>query len=207
MVSKQRSVCRWQVWLGVRVEQHGHGVSWSVFGMFAGERLRGRRRRLRRQELPLNGGNGNPMSGYEANERCAADDATRPTAHRVDRTTVDRTSISALQPHADDLRSRSRTAAVHCLHASISMLTQSMFHCLLCLNHVCVLACASTACIDVASNQTACQRKKTSPDENLCSSPVKPTTTPPHSPCSSTSMPLVDHKCFFCQALRSRRSW
>ena len=29
-----------------------------------------------------------------------------------------------------------------------------------------------------ASNQTACQRKKPSPDENRCSSPVKPTTTP-----------------------------
>ena len=27
----------------------------------------------RRQELPLNGGNGNPTSGYEARERCAAD--------------------------------------------------------------------------------------------------------------------------------------
>ena len=36
---------------------------------------------LRRQELPLNGGNGNPTSGYEANETCAADhhdQATRP---------------------------------------------------------------------------------------------------------------------------------
>ena len=61
----------------------------------------------RRQELPLNGGNGNPTSGYEANERCAADhhdQPTRPAAHRVDHT------ISAAP---DDLRSRSRTAAVH----------------------------------------------------------------------------------------------
>ena len=71
----------------------------------------------RRQELPLNGGNGNPMSGYEANERCAADHhdrATRPTAHRVDHM-----SISAAP---DDLRSRGRTAAVHslnvCMHRS-----------------------------------------------------------------------------------------
>ena len=41
----------------------------------------------------------------------------------------------------------------------------------------CKVACASTASM-FASNQTACQRKKTSDDENLCSSPVKPTTTP-----------------------------
>ena len=34
----------------------------------------------RRQELPLSGGNGDPTSGYEANERCAADHATRPAA-------------------------------------------------------------------------------------------------------------------------------
>ena len=160
----------------------------------------------RRQELPLNGGNGDPMSGYEANERCAADHhdhATRPTAHRADHTW-----ISALQSAApdSDLRSRSRTAAVQSMFACIDQhVDQSMFHCLLCLNR-CVLACASTASM-FASNQSACQRKKTSPDENLCSSPVKPTTTPPHSPCSSTSKLLVDHKCFFCQALRSRRSW
>ena len=109
----------------------------------------------RRQELPLNGGNGHPMSGYEANERCAADHhdrATRPAAHRVDHT---RTSISAAP---DDLRSRSRTAApVHsvnvCMHVD-----QSMFHCLPCLNQ-CALACASTASM-FASKQTACQRKK-----------------------------------------------
>ena len=29
----------------------------------------------------------------------------------------------------------------------------------------------------------------------------------PHSPCSSTSKLLEDHKCLFCQALRSQRSW
>ena len=40
----------------------------------------------RRQELPLSGGNGNLTSGYEANERCAADHATRPAAHRIDHT-------------------------------------------------------------------------------------------------------------------------
>ena len=98
---------------------------------------------------------------------------TRPTAHRVDHT-----SISAAP---DDLRSRSRTAAVHALTQSMfacidQHVVQSMFHCLLCLNQ-CALACASTASM-FASNQTACQRKKTSPVENLCRSPVKPTTTP-----------------------------
>ena len=46
MMSKRRAVCRREVCLGVRVEQHGHGVCWPLFGMFAGERLRGRRRRL-----------------------------------------------------------------------------------------------------------------------------------------------------------------
>ena len=162
----------------------------------------------RRQELPLNGGNGNPMSGYEANDRCARPifmimhDACDATGRASSRSHVDLCTAQSAAP--DDLRSRSRTAAVHssqCLHASISMLIS---RCLLCLK--CVLACASTASM-FASNQTACQRKKTSPDENLCSSPVKPTTTPPHSPCSSISKLLVDHKCFFCQALRSRRSW
>ena len=49
-----------------------------------------------------------------------------------------------------------------------------VFHCL---NQCALSACASTASM-FASNQTACQRKKTSPDENLCSSPVKPSTTP-----------------------------
>ena len=42
----------------------------AIFDELSGSRLR------RRQELPLSGGNGNPMSGYEANERCAADHAT-----------------------------------------------------------------------------------------------------------------------------------
>ena len=124
---------------------------------------------------------------------------------RRDRPRVEQiTSISAAP---DDLRSRSRTAAVHSLlFACIDQhVDQSMFHCLLCLNQ-CALACASTASM-FASNQTACQRKKTSPVENLCSSPVKPTATPPHSPCSSTSKLLEDHKCFFSQALHSRRSW
>ena len=85
----------------------------------------------RRQELPLSGGNGNPTSGYEANERCAADHATRPAAHRVDHT-----SISATTP--DDLRSRSgrsRTAAVHsvnvCMHRDWHV-DQSMLFALWC---------------------------------------------------------------------------
>ena len=72
-------------------------------------------------------------------------------------------------------------AQLQCTHSMFACIDQhvdqSMFHCLLCLNQ-CVLACASTASM-FASNQTACQRKKTSPGENLCSSPVKPTTRPP----------------------------
>ena len=100
----------------------------------------------------------------------------------------------------DDLRSRGH-AQLQCTQSMFACIDQhvdqSMFHCLLCLNQ-CALACASTASM-FASNQTACQRKKTSPDENLCSSPVKPTTTPPHSPCSSTSKLLEDHKCFFAR--------
>ena len=127
----------------------------------------------------MSGGNGNPTSGYEANERCAADHATRPAAHRVDHT-----SISAAP---DDLRSRSGHAQLQCT------LTQSMFACIAIsmLTSQCCLLCGVSlfesvcACMSVdsaasmfASNQTACQRKKTSPDENLCSSPVKPTTTP-----------------------------
>ena len=74
---------------------------------------------IRRQELPLSGGNGNPTSGYEANERCAADHATRPVAHRVDHT-----SISAAP---DDLRSRSGHAQLQCTQSIISF---SMFACI-----------------------------------------------------------------------------
>ena len=156
-------------------------------GMQDTSQERGRKTITKQSFRSLNGGNGNPTSGYEANERCAADHhdhATRPAAHRVDHTSISTQSMFAcIDQHVD----------------------QSMFHCLLCLNQ-CALACASTASM-FASNQTACQRKKTSPVENLCSSPVKPTTTPPHSPCPSTSKLLEDHKCFFSQALRSRRSW
>ena len=82
----------------------------------------------RRQELPLSGGNGNLTSGYEANERCAADHATRPAAHRVDHT-----SISAAP---DDLRSRSGHAQLQCTQSMFACIDQhvdqSMFHCLLC---------------------------------------------------------------------------
>ena len=65
------------------------------------------------------------------------------------------------------------------LHASISMLISRCFIvCFVVFESVqCAPACASTASM-FASNQTTCQRKKTSPDENRCSSPVKPTTTP-----------------------------
>ena len=59
------------------------------------------------------------------------------------------------------------------LTRSVDVVCLVVFHWL----NQCALACASTASM-FALNQTACQRKKTSPDENLCSSPVKPTTTP-----------------------------
>ena len=91
------------------------------------------------------------------------------------------TSISATP---DDLRSRSGHAQLQCTQSMFACIAISMlisrcclvvFHCL----NQCALACASTASM-FASNQTACHAssKKSSPDENLCSSPVKPTTTP-----------------------------
>ena len=120
-------------------------VGWLLCNFYRCPKLRKfvEKIQTRRQELPLSGGNSNPTSGYEANERCAADHATRPTAHRVDHT-----SISAAP---DDLRSRSGHAQMQWQSLWQSMFAcidhqhvdQSMFHCLLCLNQ-CVLACAST---------------------------------------------------------------
>ena len=114
----------------------------------------------RRQELPLSGGNGNPTSGYEAKERCAADHATRPTAHR---SRADHTSISAAP---DDLRSRSGHAHVHscsalsqCLHASISVLTSRCFIvCFVVFESVC--ACMCVDCIDVCFEPDRLPAKK-----------------------------------------------
>ena len=71
----------------------------------------------RRQELPLSGGNGNPTSGYEANERCAADHAMRPAAHRVDHMSISATPdmINGRGPVT-----HSCSALSQCLHASRS---------------------------------------------------------------------------------------
>ena len=118
----------------------------------------------RRQELPLNGSNGNPTSGYEANERGAADhhdNATRPAAHRADLRRSLQLQMICGRGHAQLQCTQSMFA---CIDQHVD---QSMFHCLLCLNQ-CALACASTASM-FASNQTACQRKKTSPDcDRVC---------------------------------------
>ena len=64
------------------------------------------------------------------------------------------------------------------LHASISMLTSRCFIvCFVVFESVC--ACMCVDCIDVCfESDRLPAKKKTSPDENLCSSPVKPTTTP-----------------------------
>ena len=66
-----------------------------------------------------------------------------------------------------------------CLHASIiSMLTSRYVSLFALFESACACMCVDVTASMFASNQTACQRKKTSDDENLCSSPVKPTTTP-----------------------------
>ena len=71
------------------------------------------------------------------------------------------------------------SALSQCLHASISMLISRCFIvCFVVFESVCACMCVAWPASIFASNQTACQRKKTSPNENLCSSPVKPTTTP-----------------------------
>ena len=134
------------------------------------------KRPFRRQELPLSGGNGNPTSGCEAKERCAADHATRPAAHR---SRVDHTSISAAP---DDLRSRSGHAQLQfaCIDQHVD---QSMFHsislfALWCLNQYSVRLHVRRLHRCLLRIRPLASEKKTSPDENLCSSPVKPTTTP-----------------------------
>ena len=94
------------------------------------------------------------MSGYEANERCAADHdhATRPAAHRVDHT-----SISAAP---DDLRSRSRPAAVHslnvCMHRSACRSVDVSLFALF--ESVCTCMCVD--CIDVCFESDRLPAKK-----------------------------------------------
>ena len=154
----------------------------------------------RRQELPLSGGNGNPTSGYEANERCAADHGTRPAAHRVDHT-----SISELQRqmicNCGAVTITHSCSALHSVNVACidQHVDQSMFHCLLCgvwISTVC--ACMCVDCIDVCFESDRLPAKKDFTRWKPVQLASETYDNTPHSPCSSTSKLLEDHKCFFC---------
>ena len=132
--------------------------------------------------------------------------ATRPAAHRVDHTL----SISAAP---DDLRSRSGHAQLprECTQSMFACIDQhvdqSMFHfvCFVVFESVC--ACMCVDCIDVCFESERLPAKKDFTRRKPVQLASETYDNTPHSPCSSISKLLEDHKRFFCQALRSRRSW
>ena len=150
--------------------------------------------------LPLSGGNGNPTSGYEANERSAADHATRPDH------TCTRRSLHALLRMICGRGPVTHSCSALSLHASISMLISRCFIvCFVVFESVC--ACMCDDCIDVCFESDRLPAKKDFTRWKPVQLASETYDNTPHSPCSSTSKLLEDHRCFFCQALRSRRSW
>ena len=102
---------------------------------------------------------------------------------------------------------RSRTAAVHsvnvCMHRSACWSVGVSLFALF--ESVC--ACMCVDCIDVCFESDRLPAKKDFTRWKPVQLASETYDNTPHWPCSSTSKLLEDHKRFFCQALRSRRSW